>query len=213
MPSKLSSNSIKVIVIEDHPTIAVLLGQYINQLDGFEVLGEYGCGDIAISRMHEEPADLVLVDIGLPGRSGLAIVADIRAKWRETKILIFSAQTNPVTISEALRLGISGFLEKSAPFEQLGAALQDVASGKIVFGSKAGEALRGLVHSRRALGNFAERELSILRLLADGRQVKEIAVEIGMSVPGVYKALERLRTKTGARSITELALLSVDSTV
>lgn len=207
-PSKSSSHGKKVIIVEDHPTIAVLLGKFIDQLDEFSVMGEFGSGDAAIAHLQQEPADLVLLDLGLPGRSGLEVIADIRKNWPETKILVFTAQANPMPLLQAVRMGVSGILDKTAPFEQLETALRDVMQGKVVFGSQTSSLLRDVMRRGEWAKTFNTKELSILRLLKNGMQTKEIADEIGMSAPGVYKALERLRAKTGAKSITDLAMTS-----
>ncbi|MFZ9682504.1 MAG: response regulator [Cephaloticoccus sp.] len=201
----------KVVIVEDHPTIAVLLGQYINACEGFTLTGWFGNGDEALAHLRVEPADLVIVDLGLPGRGGLEVIADIRAEWPDTKVLVFSALSNPLVVSETMRLGVHGFVEKTAPFEQLGDALRNVMRGQIVLGPEAGMTLREIVRHSSRRSQLDTRDLTMLRMLREGRQVKEIAVEVGISVPGAYKAIGRLRDLLGAKSITDLAVVAVTS--
>lgn len=203
---EFNSQGGKIIIVEDHPTLAVLLGNYINQLDEFSVMGEFGSGEAALDYLQNEPVDLVLLDLGLPGQSGLEVIADIRNNWPETKILVFTAQINPRPLLQAVRMGVSCIMEKTVPFEQLGTALRDVMQGKTFFCSQTNSLFRDVVRTGEWAKTIKAKELTILRMCKNGMNTKQIADEIGMSIPGVYKALERLRAKTGAKSNTDLAI-------
>jgi len=211
MSGNLCHTPCRVVIIEDHPTIAVLLGQYVDGLEGFACTGGYGTGQEALAHLRSEPADLVIADLGLPGRGGLEVIADIRAEWPDIKILVFSALSNPLVVSETMRLGVCGFMEKSAPFEQLGDALRNIARGQMVLGPGAGYSLREIVRFGAMRARLEPRDLLMLGMLRDGHQVKEIAAATGLSVPGAYKAIGRLRDLMGAKSITDLALVAANT--
>lgn len=211
MSDPVCPTTCRVLIIEDHPTIAVLLGQYVDGLEGFAFSGRFGTGHEALAHLRLNPADLVIVDLGLPGRGGLEVIADIRAEWPDIKILVFSALSNPLVVSETMRLGVCGFMEKTAPFEQLGDALRNIARGQMVLGPAAGSSLRDIVRFGAMRAQLEARDLVMLRMLRDGQQVKEIAAAVGISIPGAYKAIGRLREMMGAKSITDLALVAANT--
>jgi len=135
------------------------------------------------------------------------VLAKIQADFPDVKVLIFSGLLNLETLRQAMRLGIAGYLEKTAPFDQLGMALQRVKDGQMVFGPEASVLLREVVRGGNSSAPIRSRETSILRLLAAGKQIKEIATEIGISLPGTYKAINVMRERMGARSIRDLIVV------
>ncbi|MCB1106330.1 MAG: response regulator transcription factor [Cephaloticoccus sp.] len=204
--------STKIVIVEDHPAIAVLLGNYIESLGGFNVAGIFGRGDDVIDFLQSGSVDLAILDLGLPDRAGLDVITELRTTWPELKIMVYSALLNPFVVSESLRLGVNGFVEKSAPFEQLGDALRNIVRGQVVLGPGAGLNLREIARMGAQNIQLQSRELVMLRMLSEGAHVKEIAEAVGISVPGAYKVISRLREAFGAKSNIDLALM-VGSTI
>jgi len=207
IPPTEINNSTRVLVIDDHPAIATLLGDFISEMDGFRAVAVTYSGEKGLEALRVHGADLVILDLGLPGMNGLEVLAKIQADFPDVKVLIFSGLLNLETLRQAMRLGIAGYLEKTAPFDQLGMALQRVKDGQMVFGPEASVLLREVVRGGNSSAPIRSRETSILRLLAAGKQIKEIATEIGISLPGTYKAINVMRERMGARSIRDLIVV------
>lgn len=206
-PSK-EIKSTRTLIIDDHPAIASLLGEYINGLDGFSVAAVTYSGEKGLEALRQHGVDLIILDLGLPDMNGLEVLAKIQADFPDMKVLIFSALLNPEILRVSMGLGLSGYLEKTAPFEQLGMALQRVKDGQMVLGPEASVLLREVVRGGNSSAPINSRETSIMRMLGAGKQIKEIAGEIGISLPGTYKTINAMRERMGARSIRDLVILS-----
>jgi two-component system invasion response regulator UvrY len=195
-----------VLIVDDHSSIAFLIGEFIRGLPGFSLSGLACDAASALAALREQPVDVVLLDLGLPDGNGLDLLSEIRAIAPAAKILIFSALISPHTLREAIRQQVAGFMEKSAPLEQLEGALRQVVAGKVALGPAAGTILSEILRGNMGVSELAARQVEILRLLAAGNSVKEIASRLGLSIPGVYKSIGRMKEKTGSRTAMELVL-------
>lgn len=196
-----------VLIVDDHSSIAYLIGEYIRGLPGFTLLGLAYDARSALAALQANPADVILLDLGLPDRNGLDLLAEIRAVAPDARVVIFSALMSPHTLCEAMRQEVAGFVEKTAPLSQLEGALHQVVAGKLALGPAAGDILGKIVRGDVAAGpEFVSRQLEILTLLAGGNSVKEIAARLGISIPGVYKSIGRMKQKTGSRTAMELVM-------
>lgn len=143
------------------------------------------------------PRDVVLLDVRLGDQNGLAIVEELAAR---TAVVVLTAYDYPQYLHSAIRLGAAGFVGKSAPTEELLRAVRHAAAG-------------GLAFDRRALGSepvvLTNREIQIVRLLADGSSNDEIGLALGITTKSVESALGRIFTRTSTRSRTELAVRAV----
>lgn len=201
----------RVMIVDDHPAIAQLLSDFLELQPGFQVAGMFNDAPSALAASATLAPDLVVLDIGLPEKSaGLDLLRDISARLPRARLLVFSALANMQVVRQALQLGAHGFLEKSAPFPELLAALQQVSQGKTYLGAQASAMLRQAVISDTGSDSPRARELTVLRLLARGMVVKEIAETMELSPSMVYKQLELLRTKFNARTNEDLVLIAVD---
>lgn len=195
-----------VLIIDDHASIAYLIGEFIRGLSGFSLAGLAHDARSALAALREQPADVILLDLGLPDRNGLDLLAEIRAVAPAARIMIFSALMSPHTLREAMRQEVAGFVEKTAPLAQLESALRQVVAGKVALGPAAGAILGEIVRGKVHGPELVTRQVEILRLLAGGNSVKEIAARLGLSIPGVYKSIGRMKERTGSRTAMELVI-------
>jgi DNA-binding NarL/FixJ family response regulator len=195
-----------VFIVEDHAAIAGLIGDFIRGLTGFTFGGSAHDARSAISALWEQPADVVLLDLGLPDHNGLDIIPEIRAVAPDARVLIFSALMTPHTVREAMRQEAMGFIEKSAPLPHLESALRQAVAGKVALGPSAGEILGDIVRGKMEGAELGFRHVEILSLLANGKSVKEIATRVGRSIPCVYKLISRMKQRTGSRTVMELVI-------
>jgi DNA-binding NarL/FixJ family response regulator len=195
-----------VLIIEDHASIACLIGDFINGLSGFSVAGFAHDAKSALAKLGDHHVDVILLDLGLPDRNGLDVLAEIRAVAPAARVMIFSALMSPHTLREAMRHEAAGYVEKTASLDQLEVALRQVVAGKVALGPSAGSILGEIVRGKLDSPELATRQVEILRLLAGGNSVKEIAARISLSIPAVYKAISRMKQKTGSRTAMELVI-------
>ncbi len=195
-----------VLIVDDHSSIAFLIGEFIRGLPGFTLSGLACDAASALAALREQPVDVIVLDLDLPDRNGLDLLSEIREVAPGAKILIFSALMSQHTLGEAMRHQVAGFIEKSAPLEQLAGALHQVVAGTVALGPAAGAFLRDIVRGNTGVSALPTRQVEILRLLAEGNSVKEIASQLELSIPGVYKSIGRMKEKTGSRTAMELVL-------
>ncbi len=175
---------LKVLVVDDHPLFREALAQIVAQI-GEEV--HCTQADTLERATHligsGDGYDLVVLDLGMPGASGVSGVLHIRDQARTTPVVIVSASDDPQVISQAMRLGVSGFLPKSAPKEVISAAFLKILEGGTYFPTLAAEdALEGsTAPTPQAVESLTARQLTVLRLLGEGKPNKQIAYELNIS--------------------------------
>ena len=205
-----ASDPYKVLIVDDHPSIAQLLSEFVSQQPGFIVVGTHHDGPSAIQACDAQRPNLVILDMGLPDKSGgLAALSAIRRNHPDTRVLVFSAFSTMHVVQEAMRLGAHGFLEKTAPLPELLEALKRVRQGSTYLGARASAMLREVVKNGLNQSSLAAQDQTILRLLAQGAVVKEIATTLELSPSMIYKLLTRLRENLGAKTNEDLIVIAM----
>lgn len=211
---KISSGPCRVLIVDDHATIAQLLGEFIAMQPGFRVSQIVHDRESALQACAREKPDLAVLDIGLPDRgTGLQLLADLKQLHPEIKILVFSALSTIQVVQQSLQLGANGFLEKSAQFPELLIALQRVSAGQTYLGSSPSAMVREAVLLSSGDGAIPEQDLAVLRMLSGGQVVKEIATKLQLSNSMVYKIIERLRVRFAAKTNEDLIIQAIDQGV
>jgi len=155
----------------------------------------------------DEDWDVVLADIGLPGRSGLELIQDIKRQKLGLPILVISGHSERDYALRALKLGASGFVSKSSGSEMLVAAIQKILEGGRFVSPAVGEQLAGAVSGEAAVDShetLSNRELEVLKLIAKGQSIKEIGVALALSEKTVATYRARIAEKMGLASNVEL---------
>lgn len=200
---------IRVLVVDDHPVWRDAIRQDLER-SGFEVVGEAGDGGEAIRRTLESMPDVVLMDLHLPTVSGVDAIHGIAEQAPHVRVLVLSASGEEADVLEAVKVGASGYLLKTATAAEVTDAVRRVASGEPVFSSP----LAGLVLSefRRVATSGEEpsepgltvRENEILRLVAKGFTYREIAEQLFISEKTVQNHVRNILTKLHLRKRYEL---------
>jgi len=202
----------KVLIADDHDIVRHALRDILAEVLGRPTIGEAADSRQACVLLMEQTWDLVLLDINMPGRSGLEVLAEARRLHPDTPVLVLTAYPEEEFALRAFKLGASGYLNKQHAAEELVAAVNKVLSGgKYVTASLAerlAASLGGQVEQspHEALSN---RELQVLRLVASGKTIKEIAAELALSekTVGTYRA--RIAQKLGLGSNVELTRYAI----
>src|SRR5579862_3780919 len=198
--------TISVSIVEDDAPVRKILAGWIQGAEGFECRSEHRSGEMALAHLPEQNPDIVLMDINLPGMSGIECVRRLKPTLAKTQFLMLTVYEDPDHIMDALKAGATGYLLKQTPHEELMAALKGVyAGGSPMTGSIA----RKLVLSfqkpsaqslPRENVDLTPREREVLELLARGYLYKEIADALQISTPTVNTHIRRIYEKLHVQS-------------
>jgi DNA-binding NarL/FixJ family response regulator len=220
-PQPQSENK-RILIVDDHPVVREGLVQQIGRETGVEVCGEASNAVQAMEAVSRMRPDLVLVDINLPGRSGLELIRDIHAVSPDLPILVLSMHDESVFAERVLRAGGRGYVSKHMGGEKLAEAIRHVLNGQIyVSETVSTRLLDGLSgeHSRTPIASpiakLTDRELEVFTLIGHAKQTKDIAHSLHMSSKTVEAhrgAIKRkLKLKSGPE-LTRHAVLWVEAT-
>ena len=205
----------KIFIVEDHPVFRQGLVQILRRQEGLTVCGQAGDAEQARSDCVRLKPDLVLVDISLPGKSGLDLIKDLRAESRELKLLVVSMHDEALYAERVLRAGGDGYIMKQEDPEEIVNAIRDVLGGHIyvseeVMASKAGAVRRRRSEDKtRPLDQLTDSELEVLELLGRGKSGQEIARDLQVPGATVDADCAAIQQKLSFRSINELIRYAV----
>jgi DNA-binding NarL/FixJ family response regulator len=203
------SPPIRVLVADDHMIVRTGIRHVLESEAGFEVVGEAATGPEAVSLAAKLEPDVVVLDISMPGETGLQVAARLRGTTPEPRVLILSMHDNAEYVLESVRAGAHGYLLKDTVATELRSAIRTVCRGESYFSppiaSRLREALRGEHETHaRSLAQLTGREREVLLGVARGKTNKEIAGELGISHRTVETHRESLMRKLQIRTIAEL---------
>ena len=200
--------SIKTVVVDDHAVVRSGIRLLLEVEEDIEVVAEAGDAREAVFEARAHKPDVILLDVVMPGRSGIEAIPDLLKESPETKILLLSMQDDAAYVREAFAAGASGYVLKEAADVEVVAAVRDVANGGRYVHPALGARLvtaEAEAEARAEQDPLSEREHEILRLLALGHTNQEIAGELYLSVRTVetHRAhiMQKLRISTRAELV------------
>lgn len=198
----------RILIVDDHTIVRHGLRNLLeSEFDNLEI-GEAADAREAVDLVIARPWDLLLLDINMPGRNGLEVLAEIRRLHASIPVLVLTSYPEGEFAVRAFQLGASGFLNKQTAFDELLAAVRRIlGGGKYVTAALAEKLAAMLGGEIRAQPHEAlsVRELEVLRLIAIGRTLKEISTELGVSEKTVATYRARISAKMGLGTKVELA--------
>jgi two-component system, NarL family, invasion response regulator UvrY len=205
---------IRILVADDHTVVREGVRQILSGLDDMVVEDEAENGQETLEKVLKGHCDLVLLDISMPGRSGLEVLEDILSLKPKLPVLILSMHPEEQYAVRALRAGASGYLTKaSAAHELIGAIRKVSRGGKYVTASLA-EKLAVELDSkadRKLHEKLSNREYQVMMMLASGKSVSEIAGELCLSVKTVSTYRIRIMVKMGTKKNAELTFYAMNN--
>ncbi len=196
---------IRVLIADDHAVVRQGLKQILGETPDMTVVGEATTGLEALEKARAVAWDVMVLDISMPGRSGLDLLKDLRAEKSDRPVLILSMHAEDQFAVRLLKAGAAGYLTKESVPEELIKAIRKVVSGGRYVSPALAEKLAFEIDAaagRPSHEALSDREFQVLRMIAAGRSVKEIADELALSVKTVstYRAriLEKMNLKTNA---------------
>jgi len=203
---------IKILVADDHAVVRQGVKQILADVRDMTVKDEAQNGTEALKKVAEQAFDVVLLDISMPGRSGLEVLEDIKALHPKLPVLILSMHPEEQYAVRALKAGASGYLTKaSAPQELIGAIRKAAGGGKYVTASLAEKLVDQLEIDTEKLPHelLSNREHQVMLMLAGGKSVSDIADELNLSVKTISTYRTRVMSKMGMKKNAELTLYAV----
>jgi DNA-binding NarL/FixJ family response regulator len=197
----------RILIADDHAVVRHGMKQILAEAFKRSVFGEAANSQEALERVWKEPWDVVILDLTMPGRSGLEVLKEIKKARPKLPVLILSMHPEDQFAVRLLKAGASGYMTKeSAPEELVGAVNKAVAGGRYVSAALADKLASMIVHDVQAAPHesLSDREFLILRLIASGKPVGAIARELSLSVKTVSTYRARLLDKMGMSNNSEL---------
>jgi DNA-binding NarL/FixJ family response regulator len=190
--------SLKVIVGEDHALMRLAVRWALERADGLEIVGEADTGPGVLALARSTRADVVLLDIRMPGRDGFQCLDVLRQCHPDLKVVMFTALDDPTQVSEAMNRGASGYVMKSVDPSDLASILRQICDGNVF------RTVRGAAPSRAAAaGGLTGKESDVLGALARGLSNRAIAKELWLAEQTVKFHLTNIYRKLGVHSRTE----------
>ena len=214
MPPKINTappaTKIRVFLVDDHPLLRQGIAGRIGEESDMTVCGQAGSAAEALPAIASTKPNVVIVDISLPGRDGIELTKDIKARHRAMVVLVLSMHDESLYAERALRAGAAGYLMKSAPTETLIQAIHKIVAGEIFVGPHVVSRLltRAATGAREASASPLEcitnRELEIFRLLGRGQSCRAIAQQLHLSVKTIETHQSNMCQKLGLSTSNQL---------
>lgn len=211
-------SDIRVLVVDDHSVVREGIRSVLATAPGFAVVGEAASADEALLLAAQLRPDVILLDISMPGTSGLHVVERLRHDVPASRILILSVHDRTEYVVESVRAGAHGYLRKDTTPAELRTALQAVHDGHNYFSPQVARHLTAAIRGESAAaGNgpalelLTARERQVLVLVAEGLTNKEAAARLGISTRTVEAHRDSLMRKLGIRTVAGLTKLAIES--
>lgn len=213
MKSEKNRETIKLIIVDDHNLFRMGARLALDGKSEIGVTGEAASGEELFVLLKTQIPDIILLDILLPGISGIETARKLKQGYPEIKILMLSAENPAHVIEEVLEAGVEGYVTKSATPEEIEEAIVSVANGLEFFGRDMAKIMFDVIHRQRKRVKqevaFTDRETEIIRLCSEGLQSKEIADRLKISYHTVNFHKNNIFRKLDINNSVELAKYAI----
>jgi len=198
------------MLVDDHAIVRAGFRRLLEQQGNFQVVAEAADGESAYGQFCTHQPDVVILDLSMPGVSGLSLVHRMIVRQPAARILVFSMHEDPTLAERAIQLGARGYVTKCSPPEVLVSAVEEMMSGRIALSPDIAQALALLKITGEGdpLASLSPREFEIFRMLARGQSIPAIAGLLSLSAKTVANYHSLIRQKLGIASDVELVLLA-----
>lgn len=208
-----------VLIVDDHPIVRQGIAQLIDRESDMRVCWEAGDADQALEAITKSQggynADIALIDMSLPGVSGIELVKILCSRFPEIQILVISMHDESLYAERALKAGAKGYIMKHEATEKVLIAIRHILNGEVYVSDKMrSKILQRIIDNEfeipmSPVSNLSDKELDVLRLIGKGRKTRDIALELNRSVKTVEAHRANLKGKLGLKNSTELVRFAV----
>jgi len=213
----VSDDGLRVIIADDHAVVRQGIRAVLEEVEGLEVVAEAGDGIEALALAEQHKPDVVVLDVTMPGKTGLEVAKELRDAGSGVRVLILSMHDEPEYVLEAVRAGADGYVLKDMAPAELRAAVTAVHEGREYFSGRVTTQLSvGLrkeleeEQQRSRISSLTPREIEVMVLVASGHTNRGIAEELGISPRTVETHRERVMAKLRIRSVAGLTRFVVE---
>ena len=196
---------IRILVVDDHAVVRMGLISLLETESDITVVGEASNGEEAVDKARKLRPDLVLLDIVMPSKDGIAATSDIKSELPEVKILVLTTFSSTDDIARALRAGADGALLKSSDYAEVVTAIRRVASGKKFMTQE----VKKMLEESPPLPELTERQLDVITSMARGLTNADIAKQFGITADGVKFHITSILAKLGAANRSEAIAIAL----
>lgn len=205
---------VRVLLADDHTLVRAGIRALLESVDGVDVVAESGDGRECLELIAKHRPDVALLDIGMPGLSGLEVAKRVVQESPKTKVVILSMHADTTHVTQAMRAGVAGYLLKGAAVAELPLALQAVMRGETYLTPKISKHvvdafLRDSDEEPEPLAELTTRQREILQLIAEGHSTKEIAGILDVSVKTVETHRMRLMDRLDIHDVPGLVRFAI----
>lgn len=199
---------IRIVIADDHAIVREGLKRIVGEVEGLQVLAEAADGTEVMQRVRELEFDVLVMDLSMPGRSGMELIKLVKAEKPRLRILVLSMHQETQYAVRSIKSGASGYLTKESAPAQLEQAIRKIAGGGAYISAEVAEQLAlGAMPGGAAAApheSLSDREFQVFKLLVDGVSVSDAAARLNLSVKTVSTHKANLMQKLGVANTTEL---------
>ncbi len=200
--------SIRVLIVDDHPTVRIGLKYCLASYNGITVVGDAANGNAAVRQVESLQPHVVLMDLVMPEMNGVDAIRVIKQRWPSVRVIALTSFTENEHVTAAIDAGAAGFLTKDVEPHELVTAIQNAYRGEVPLDSRAAKVLveswRSATASRSSVqassSPLTAREIEVLKMVADGKSNRDIAAELVISEKTVKAHVSSILSKLGVRN-------------
>jgi DNA-binding NarL/FixJ family response regulator len=199
---------IRVFIVDDHPVVRDGIASVLNAEPDIETVGMADSAEVMLDTVEQVRPDVVLLDLALPGMSGVEATARLARLAPRVPVVVFSAHDDDDAIVAAVGAGARGYVVKGAPGAEIVRAVREVHSGNPYFQGAAAAAVAAAVRNPRASDGLTAREREVIRLVGDGMSNKQIASTLGITERTAKFHVRQIMSKLGADNRAQAVALA-----
>jgi DNA-binding NarL/FixJ family response regulator len=218
MEQVTTTEPLRVVLADDHAFFREGLARMLRE-NGIDVVADVPNGEAAIAAVEETAPDVVVMDLNMPGMSGLEATRRLSVQSPATRVLVLSVSAQEADVTEAILAGASGYVLKDGPIEEVVAGIRAAAAGQSVISPRIATLLLGRVRDSArkdeelAQAHLSSRELQVLQLMAEGRSNSEIAEALYISSSTVRNHISSILMKLQVENRVQAAVRAVRSRI
>jgi DNA-binding NarL/FixJ family response regulator len=204
MPKPSAPTNIRILLVDDHMVIRMGLMTAVGDEAGMEVVADVECGPDAIKAYRRHRPDVVVLDLRLPGLSGVETIRALREEFKQARVLVFSSYAKGEEIYQAMKAGASGFVLKEMPIDRVLGAIRVVHGGENYIPPEIAVRV-----CERLPAQLSPRELDVMQMLGRGFSNKEIGAQLGVAAGTVKIHITNIFGKLGVSDRTKALLTAI----